>query len=416
MPQGGEELILKGLRVIDAATYIAGPAAAAVLSDYGADVIKIERPPHGDPFRHLYKNPDFPPSEHNYPFIQDNRNKRSLALNLATPAGREVFLRLAAGADIVLTNYQPQLQAKFGIRYEDLAPANPRLIYAMITGYGEAGEEAEKPGYDVTAYFARSGLMNHLHAADSEPYVSPCGFGDHPTSMNLVSAILLALYRRERTGQGGKVWTTLMHSGVWSNSSMVQGSLLGAAQPPRWTRATAPNPFLNHYRTSDGRRFIFCLLDPVKDWPKLCAALGRPEFERDERWATTAARLANHVEFIALLDAEFARHPLAEWRRRFAAHDVLYGIVPNNAEVAGDQQMADNGVFLPLGPEGKLRTVASPMHVEGSPKRGAAFAPGVGEHSREVLAELGYTEAEIAAMESGGVITQEQRGQEGEHA
>src|SRR5262245_44931475 len=246
-----QDLILQGLRVVDAATYIAAPAAAAVLSDFGAEVIKIERPPHGDPFRHLYRNPEFAPCEHNYPFVQDNRNKRSLVLNLTTAEGQTVFTKLAERADVVITNFQPQILRKFRIRYEDLAPLNPRLIYAMITGYGEQGEEAEKPGYDMTAYFARSGLMYYINAADSGPYVSPCGFGDHPPAMSLVSAILLALYRRERTGKGGKVWTTLMHNGVWSNSSGVQGALLGSGQPPRWTQSTAPNPFVNHYQTSD---------------------------------------------------------------------------------------------------------------------------------------------------------------------
>jgi crotonobetainyl-CoA:carnitine CoA-transferase CaiB-like acyl-CoA transferase len=405
MATSDDSLILQGLRVIDAATYIAAPAAAAVLSDFGAEVVKIERPPHGDPFRHLYLNPEFPPSEHNYPFIQDNRNKRSLALNLASSSGHAVFSRLVQQADILVTNYQPQMQRRFRIGYEDLASLNPRLIYAAITGYGETGEEAEKPGYDMTAYYARSGLMNYMHAADASPHVSPCGFGDHPTAMNLVSSILLALYRRERTGKGGKVWTTLMHGGVWSNASHVQGALFGAGQPPRWSRATAPNPFVNHYRTADGQRFIFCLLDPVNDWPKLCRALGRPELEHDPRWATAAARMASNEEFIALLDAEFIRHPLAEWRRRFAEHDVLYGIVPDNVAVANDKQMAANGVFLPLG-DGGERTVSSPMHLEGEAKRSAAWAPAVGQHTRQVLGELGYDAREIADLESAGVVLQ----------
>ena len=400
-----DRYILQGLRVVDAATYIAAPAAAAVLSDFGAEVVKIERPPHGDPFRHLYLNPEFPPSPYNYPFIQDNRNKRSLALNLASSGGHDVFTRLVERADILITNYQPQMQRRFRISYEDLAPLNPRLIYAMITGYGEQGEEAEKPGYDMTAYYARSGLMNYLYSAGASPHVSPCGFGDHPSAMNLVSSILLALYRRERTGQGGKVWTTLMHGGVWSNSSNVQGALLGAGQPPRWTHATAPNPFVNHYIASDGQRFIFCLLDPAKDWPKLCRALEKPELEHDPRWATAALRMSANEAFIALLDAEFARHPLAEWKRRFAAHDVLYGTVPDNVAVAADKQMAANGVFLPLG-DGGERTVSSPMHLEGEAKRTAAWAPEVGEHSREILGELGYGESEIAAFEREGVVIQ----------
>ena len=405
MAASDDQFILQGLRVVDAATYIAAPAAAAVLADFGADVVKIERPPHGDPFRHLHRNPEFAPSSHNYPFIQDNRNKRSLALNLASRGGHAVFTRLIERADILITNCQPQMQRRFQIGYEDLAPTNPRLIYAMITGYSEQGEEAEKPGYDMTAYYARSGLMHYLHAADALPHVSPCGFGDHPSAMNLVSSILMALYRRERTGKGGKVWTTLMHGGVWSNSSSVQGTLLGAGQPPRWTRSTAPNSFVNHYRASDGQRFIFCLLDAANDWPKLCRALDRPELEHNPHWATAALRMAANEDFIALLDAECARYPLDEWKQRFARHDVLYGVVQDNVGVAADEQMAVNGVFLPLG-DGGQRTVASPMHLEGEPKRAAAWAPEVGEHTRQVLAELGYSEGEIAEFEREGVVTQ----------
>ena len=195
----GSNQPLAGLRVIDAATYIAAPSCAAILADFGAEVVKIERPPHGDPYRHLFKTPGLPVSEHNYPFIVDNRNKRSLALNLGHEAGRDIFLDLVKRADIVITNYQPQMQARFRIRYEDLSPLNSRLIYGMITGYGENGEEAEKPGYDMTAYFARSGLMTYLHNADAEPCTSPCGFGDHPTAMSLFSGIMLALYRRTAT-------------------------------------------------------------------------------------------------------------------------------------------------------------------------------------------------------------------------
>jgi crotonobetainyl-CoA:carnitine CoA-transferase CaiB-like acyl-CoA transferase len=395
--------ILKGLRVIDAATYIAAPSCAAALADFGADVIKIERPPFGDPFRHLYKTPGMPVSDYNYPFIVDNRNKRSLALNLAHAEGIAIFRRLVAQADVLVTNYQPQMLARYAIRYEDLSPLNPRLIYASVTGYGEAGEEAEKPGYDITAYYARSGLMSYLHNADAEPANSPCGFGDHPTAMSLFSGIMLALYQRTLNGRGSKVTTTLMHNGVWSNASLVQSGLVGAQWPEKWTRKTVPNPFINHYRARDGRRFMFCLLDPDRDWPKLCAALERPDLLSDPRFATTEARRDNNVAFVTLLDNEFNRYGSEEWIKRFEQHDVLFGIVPHTAEVAEDRQMAANGVFVEMS-DAPIRTITSPFFVEGLEKRAPSMPPEVGQHSREILLELGYSEESIARLESSGAI------------
>ena len=195
--------LFSGLRVIDCATYIAAPAAATILADFGADVIKIERPPYGDPYRYLHFVPGMPVSEHDYCFILDDRNKRSVALNLSDPAGRDALLMLVRNADVFITNYQPQLQRKFQLTWDDLRALNPRLVYAQVTGYGETGGDAERPGYDATAYWARSGLMGTIHNAGAEPGISPAGFGDHPTSLALFGAIVSALYHREKTGEGG---------------------------------------------------------------------------------------------------------------------------------------------------------------------------------------------------------------------
>ena len=218
-------MILSGLRVIDCGTYIAGPAAAAILSDFGAEVIKIERPPHGDPYRYLPLMPGMPVSDQNYCWILDDRNKKSLALNLTDDEAREALLKLIATADIFITNYQPQLQRKFKLTYEDLAPLNDRLIHASVTGYGEHGDDAEKPGYDATAYWARSGLMFGMHNADADPVQSLAGLGDHPTSVTLFASIMVALYQRQITGRGSRVFTSLMANGIWSNACGVQAAL-----------------------------------------------------------------------------------------------------------------------------------------------------------------------------------------------
>ncbi len=404
MAQSSSTLPLAGIRVIDAATYIAAPSAAAILADFGAEVIKIERPPAGDPFRMLYRNAAMPASAHNYAFQVDNRNKRSLAINLNSSAGQQVFRQLVAQADVLVTNYQPQMQARYQLRYEDLAPLNERLIYAMVTGYGDVGEEAEKPGYDMTAYYARSGLMSFLSYEGSDPALSPCGFGDHPTAVSLFSGIMLALYRRLQNGKGGKVSTTLAHNGVWSNASLTQAALCGdAVWPVRRTRASAINPLINHYKTSDGQRVLLCLLDAARDWQKLCSALERTAWIDDPLFSTPEGRTVNNVALIALLDAEIARRPLDEWKQRFAMHDVLFGIVPGAADLPADRQLIDSGVFRQVR-GAAYRTVDSPMQLEGVEKREPAPAPEIGEHTREILVELGYSTEEIDAMAAAGAL------------
>src|SRR5882724_3133792 len=321
--------ILSGLRVIDCGTYIAGPAAAVIMSDFGAEVIKIERPPAGDPYRMLYRLPGMPLSPIDYNWMLDARNKKSLALDLGDAACREALLKLAASADVFVTNYQQQLLKKFRLGFEDLQAVNPKLVYAQVTGYGEIGPEADKPGYDMTGYWARSGLMGTMYNADGEPTRSPCGFGDHPTSMSLFAAIMLGLYQRNLTGMGCKVSTSLMANGAWSNSSQIQAALCKASAPERETRKMCSNPLVNHYLSRDGLRFILCCLDSAKDWARICAAIGITELTGEAKFNTPATRAANAPELVALLDREFAREDMAVWKRRFAEREVIWGPVPS---------------------------------------------------------------------------------------
>jgi crotonobetainyl-CoA:carnitine CoA-transferase CaiB-like acyl-CoA transferase len=388
------EGILSGVRVIDAATYIAAPAAATVMADFGAEVVKIERPPRGDPYRYLGQVTGMPVSEHNYCWMLDSRNKRSIALDLSVAEGREALIRLVARADVFITNFQASQLAKFRLAWDDLRAVNGRLVYASVTGYGESGPDAGRPGYDMTGYWARSGLMSFVHNGDSEPALSPAGFGDHPTSMALFGAIMMALYRRERTGRGSKVSTTLMACGAWSNGCMIQAALAGATFHARRTRRAPMNPLVNHYVSGDGRRFLFCLIEPDRDWGRLCRAVGREAWIGDARFATPALRRENSAELVALLDAEFAKLTMTEWSRRFAAHEVTWGAVPAAAELALDPQMIAEGLFREV--EGSpVRALDSPIRVEGSAKVPMVAAPDLGRHTREVLAEAGYTPAEI---------------------
>jgi formyl-CoA transferase len=392
MPDG----ILSGIRVIDCGTYIAGPAAAVVMSDFGAEVIKIERPPYGDPYRYIGLVPGMPLSPLPYCWILDGRNKKSVALDLNDHGAREALLALVATADVFITNYQRALVQKFRVGYPDLAAHNPRLIYAHLTGYGQTGDDSMQPGYDMTAYWARSGLMNTMHSADAEPVQSPAGLGDHPTSMALFGGIMLGLYRRSVTGQGMNLTTSLLANGAWAHACGIQAALVGAEFLPKWTRLTTPNPIVNHYVTRDRQRFITCCLDPKKDWPNLCRALGHAELIDDPRFATPELRRANGPELVAIFDAAVARKDMAEWKEIFRRNDVIWGPVPSTEQAARDPQMEANGVFAEIEPG--LRTVSNPLTVAGVEKVKPRMAPQVGEHTVEILRAVGVDDEAIRVL------------------
>ena len=400
-----ETCILSGLRVIDCGTYIAGPATATIMSDFGAEVIKIERPPHGDPYRYLSFLPGMPVSDVNYCWLLDARNKKSLALNLQDEAGREALLCLIESADVFITNYPPDLAAKFRVNYEDLDEVNPRLIYAHITGYGEEGDDTHKPGYDTTAYWARSGLTNLIYDLTIQAGATPCGTGDHPVALALFGSIMLALYQRQMTGRGAKVSTSLMATGAWSNSCQIQAAMVGAEFPTRRTRFTTLNPLVNQYQARDGQRFIFCCLDTVNDWGRICRAIDRPELIADERYATLEARSQRTEEIVVLLDEAIGKKDFAEWEILFREQGLIWGIIPTMDRVAADPQMKANGVFAELEhpQHGSLHTVSSPLNVQGTGKAKPAPAPAVGEHSREILRSIGYEDATIEELIRRGV-------------
>jgi formyl-CoA transferase len=395
--------VLTGIRVLDLATYIAAPAAATVMADFGAEVIKVERPPFGDPYRYLSQVPGMPVSPEPYCWFLEGRNKKSLALNLERPQSRNVVERLVRWCDVLITNYQPQLQRKFRVRYEDIREWNPRMIYASVTGYGECGEESEKPGYDMTAYWARSGLMGLMHNANADPTLSVAGFGDHPTSMALFGAIMMALYRRERIGEGGKVSTTLMANGAWANSSLLQAQFAGAHWMPRRDRIHPNNPFVNHYVTRDGQRFLFCMLEPERDWVRLCRAFEWHDRVADERFTTPAGRREHAAELVVMIDAEIARRDMAEWAAIFHAHEIIWGPVPGMEQVASDPVMEAAGVFAPI-EDTPYRTVMSPINLHGEEKTRPRPAPAVGEHSAEILQLLGYTKEEAKQLQESGAV------------
>lgn len=390
--------ILNDIRVIEVGTYIFGPAAATVMSDFGAEIIKVE-PPGGDPYRNLYLLPPLPACERNYCFMLDGRNKKSIVIDLRQEAGREILIRLVRTADVFLTNYHASVLNKLRISYEDLAPENPRLIYAHATGYGEVGDEIEKPGFDMTAYWARSGLMDTVRDGDDEPSLAPAGMGDHPASIALFSAILLGLYDRMRTGRGTKVSTSLMANGAWANSVNIQAVLCGGDSYRPRPRAEACSALVNHYKTRDGKRFILCCINTARDWPALCRAVGRTDLLTDSRFATAESRVKNSPALIAIFDSIFESKTMDEWKEIFVRHEVTFGPVPPPGEIPNDEQMKINKVFVPIenSPDGDL-TVNTPMFLQGIEKTKPRLAPEMGEHTREIIESLGLNEMEIEIL------------------
>jgi len=399
-----EKGIFEGLKVLDCASFIAAPAAATVLSDFGADVIKIEPPGAGDPYRNLPNLPGYPHSEHNFAWMLEARNKKSLALDLSKPEGQAVLHRLAAQADVFITNYPPQVRERLGITHAHLAPHNERLIYASFTGYGEKGEEANKPGFDSNAYWARSGLMDLVRADEhTTPARSIAGMGDHPCAMAFYGAIVTALYKRERTGKGSHVSSNLMANGVWAASVLAQAKLVGAKFGERRPRERALNAVTNHYQCKDGRWLILSLLNEDRQWPTLARCLGREDLVTDARFETRKDRHARSVELIKIFDETFATRDLAEWRKILDGNGLVFGVVGILDDIPNDKQMIENEVLVPFENDTML-TISSPIWVDGSRKVQPRKPPGLGEHSDEILRNAGYDETAIGKLRAAGAV------------
>ncbi len=399
-----EKGIFEGLKVLDCASFIAAPAAATVLSDFGADVIKIEPPGAGDPYRNLPNLPGYPHSEHNFAWMLEARNKKSLALDLSKPEGQAVLHRLAAQADVFITNYPPQVRERLGITHAHLAPQNERLIYASFTGYGEKGEEANKPGFDSNAYWARSGLMDLVRADEhTTPARSIAGMGDHPCAMAFYSAIVTALYKRERTGKGSHVSSNLMANGVWAASVLAQAKLVGAKFGERRPRERALNAVTNHYQCKDGRWLILSLLNEDRQWPTLARCLGREDLVTDVRFETKKDRHARSLELIKIFDETFVTRDLAEWRKILDGNGLVFGVVGILDDIPTDQQMIDNEVLVPFEND-TMMTISSPIWVDGSRKVQPRKPPALGEHSDEILRNAGYDEAAIGKLRAAGAV------------
>jgi len=397
------ENIFSGLKVVDLASFIAGPSAAVILSDFGADVIKVE-PPTGDPWRHGNKLPPQPLAEDAYQWHLANRNKRGMTLDLKSPSAQQVLEKLVKWADVLIVNTPHPARKRLKLEYDDIVEWNPRLIYADLTGFGEKGPDADLPGFDVTSYWARSGLLSMTRDAGAPPTWPVAGSGDNATAVGLYSAIVTALYRRERTGKGAYVTISLLAEGVWSASVSIQGALCGARFFGQHDRKNPANAAMNVYRAGDDTWFIL-IVTPDKLAP-VAKAIGRTDLLTDPRFSDPAKLVENMPQLIAILDDVFGSHPMAHWYEVFSGVHVTFGAVRGPQEVIDDPQLRLNEIVVPLeGAGGKLTsTISSPIQVHGVPKVPARRAPDIGEHNEEVLRQLGFDATEIDGLRASGTI------------
>jgi crotonobetainyl-CoA:carnitine CoA-transferase CaiB-like acyl-CoA transferase len=395
--------IFSGLKVVDFASFVAGPGAAVILSDFGADVIKVE-PPSGDMWRIVYKVPPQPRANDNYLWHLDNRNKRGLTLDLKSAKAGEVLERLVKWADVLIVNTPHPARKKLKLEYEDVAQWNSRLIYADVSGFGEDGPDANLPGFDITAYWARSGLLSMTRDAGAPPTWPMAASGDHASAVGLFSAIVMALYRRERTGKGSHVTTSLLAEGVWAASVYVAGALAGAAFYPLHDRQNPSNATLNPYKASDGNWFML-VVTPDK-FHALATAIDRPDLITDPRFSDPVKQATNAAQLRVILDDVFAKQPLQHWSEVFDKAHITYGAILAPTEVIKDPQLRANNIVVPLeGAGGKLTsTISSPMQVHGVPKVPARRGPALGEHNEEILKQLGFSAGDIDGLHASGTV------------
>ncbi len=400
--------ILDGIKVVELATYIAGPASGVVMADFGAEVIKVEPPNRPDPYRggHL-RGSDAPKSEYPYGYIMDNRNKKGIALDIKEPVGRAAFDKLVAGADVFITNMPIPTRERLNIGYDAVRAINERIVYASISAYGEKGPEAGRPGFDSTALWARTGLMDLVKPGpDSPPARSLPGMGDHPTAMSLFAAIMTGLFRRERTGEGSHVSTSLMANGVWWNGLLTQAMLCGGKVVCRPPRENAGNPMHNLYQTQDGRWIHIIFNTNLHRWPEFAALIDRPELGDDPRFESQNARIENNAILIPILEQAFAKRDFDEWVRLLDENRFTFGDIRKIDDILTDPQMFEGRVLRPIEEEaaGADYIVDSPIWVEDAGKIDPSMPPELGEHTEEVLRAIGYDDAGLSELRDAGAI------------
>lgn len=401
---------LEGIRVIEVASWMFVPSGGSVLVDWGADVLKVEHPETGDPQRGLVTSGLLPGGKDavNFMIEQPNRGKKSVGIDIFTPEGHEVLMKLVASADVFLTNYLPHVRQKLRIDTDDIRAANPDIIIARGSGAGPHGPDAAKGGYDGAAFWARGGVGSTMpENSNGWPPGQPTpAFGDVMGGLGVAGAIAAALVRRERTGEASIVDVSLLSTAMWQISPMIIASkLFGFSKIPQGDRTKSPNPGVGTYRTQDDRYIALMLLQSDKHWDDFAERLGVPDMATDPKFADSAARAQNAEECIARLDEVFGSQPLEYWKETLATFDGVWSPFQTLDELYEDPQVMANG-YLPTMTAGngqEVQLVASPAQFDEQPVQ-VERAPEHGEHTELVLMEAGYDWDQIAAMKESGAI------------
>ena len=398
--------VFEGVRVIEVAEWTFAPAAGAVLAEFGADVLKVERAGGGDPQRALVSGGVVPSFDGvNVNHEQTNRGKQSITLDLKSAEGRQILGELVAGADVFLTNYLPQARTGLRIDVDDIRADNDRIVYAIGSAYGSEGPEAGVGGYDAATYWARGGIASAVSQDTSRrPPERPGAFGDRIGSMNLAFGIAAALYQRAVTGQAPVVETSLLATALWQNASSVAYSLAGNAEFRRGDRPTT-NPIVYAYETADGRWIQLVMQESERYWGELCANLGRPDLATNPRFLDARLRAEHCEECTAELRTTFATRTADEWRARLAHNRGPWAVVQTALEAGNDPQAAANGYVQEVTFDGdrRARFVSAPVVFDRSPAR-LRRAPELGEHTEKTLLDLGRSWDQIAGLRDSGVI------------